>query len=91
MFIVSISNNKILNIQNKSVRIKTLESEIQTQKQLLTKLKQSILQEAIQGKITADWRKQNLNTEPASELLNRIKAEKAQLIKDKKIKKNKLK
>ena len=52
-------------------------------------LKQSILQEAIQGKLTADWRKQNPNTEPASELLKRIKAEKAQLIKDKKIKKEK--
>ncbi|WP_024790257.1 hypothetical protein [Lebetimonas sp. JH292] len=33
------------------------------------KLKQSILQEAIQGKLTADWRKQNPNIEPASELL----------------------
>ena len=52
-------------------------------------LKQSILQEAIQGKLTADWREQNPNTEPASELLKRIKAEKAQLIKDKKIKKEK--
>lgn len=66
-----------------------LETEIQTQKQLLTKLKQSILQEAIQGKLTADWREQNPNTEPASELLKRIKAEKAQLIKNKKIKKEK--
>ncbi len=64
-----------------------LETEIQTQKQLLTKLKQSILQEAIKGKLTADWRAQNPNTEPASELLKRIKAEKAQLIKDKKLKK----
>lgn len=66
-----------------------LTSEIQTQKQLLTQLKQSILQEAIQGKLTADWRKQNPNTEPASELLKRIKAEKEQLIKDKKIRKEK--
>src|SRR5690606_28484572 len=66
-----------------------LETEIQTQKQLLTQLKQSILQEAMQGKLTVDWREQNPNTEPASELLKRIKAEKAQLIKDKKIKKEK--
>ena len=56
---------------------------------LLSNLKQSILQEAIQGKLTADWRKQNPNTEPASEILNRIKSVKAQLIKDKKIKKEK--
>ena len=63
--------------------------EIQSQKQLLNQLKQSILQEAIQGKLTTGWRAQNPNTEPASELLKRIKAEKAQLIKDKKIKKEK--
>lgn len=63
--------------------------EIQTQKTLLTQLKQAILQEAIQGQLTADWRKQNPNTEPASELLKRIKAAKQQLIADKKIKKEK--
>lgn len=64
-------------------------TEIQTQKQLLTQLKQSILQEAIQGKLTKEWRKENPNIEAASELLKRIKAEKTQLIKDKKIKKEK--
>lgn len=78
--------NKVLGIKNNTF---ILSNEIQTQKQLLTQLKQSILQEAIQGKLTADWRKQNPNTEPAIELLKRIKAEKAQLIKDKKIKKEK--
>lgn len=66
-----------------------LNIEIQSQKQLLTKLKQSILQEAIEGKLTKEWREQNPNTEPASELLNRINVEKAQLIKEKKIKKEK--
>ncbi len=66
-----------------------LGSQIQTQKNLLSQLKQSILQEAIHGKLTADWRKQNPGVEPASELLKRIKAEKAQLIKDKKIRKEK--
>lgn len=79
----------IINIQNQCVKIKTLDSEIQTQKQLLSQLKQSILQEAIQGKLTEEWRKQNPDVEPASELLKRIKAEKAQLIKDKKIRKEK--
>jgi type I restriction enzyme S subunit len=67
--------------------------EYSNQKHLLTQLKQSILQEAIQGKLTADWRaKMTLSgaeVEPASELLKRIKAEKAQLIKEKKIKKEK--
>lgn len=69
-----------------------LETEIQTQKQLLSQLKQSILQEAIQGKLTADWRalrQAQGQIEPASELLKRIKVEKNQLIKDKKIKKEK--
>ena len=70
-----------------------LDSEIQTQKLLTTQLKQSILQEAIQGKLTADWRAKRAlsgaEVEPASELLKRIKAEKAPLIKDKKIKKEK--
>ena len=56
------------------------------QQTLLKKLRQQILQEAIEGKLSADWRQQNPNTEPASELLKRIQAEKAQLVKTKKIK-----
>src|SRR5690606_10940311 len=59
------------------------------QKRLITALKQAVLQEAIQGKLTEEWRKQNPDVEPTSELLKRIKAEKAQLIKDKKIRKEK--
>lgn len=49
------------------------------------KIKQSILQHAVQGKLVP----QNPDDEPASELLKRIKAEKEQLIKDGKIKKEK--
>ena len=49
------------------------------------KIKQSILQHAVQGKLVP----QNPTYEPASELLKRIKAEKEQLIKDGKIKKEK--
>ena len=48
-------------------------------------LKKSILQYAMQGKLVA----QDPNDEPASELLRRIKAEKEQLIKEGKIKKEK--
>lgn len=50
------------------------------------KIKQSILQHAVQGKLVP----QNPSDEPASELLKRIKAEKEQLIKDGKIKKEKI-
>jgi type I restriction enzyme, S subunit len=66
-----------------------LSDEILTQKQLITQLKQAILQDAVQGKLTKEWRKQNPSVKPASELLERIKAEKKELIKDKKIKKEK--
>ena len=48
-------------------------------------LKQTILQLAVMGKLVP----QNSNDEPAAKLLERIAAEKAQLIKDKKIKKQK--
>lgn len=65
---------------------KALTSELTHQQTLLKKLRQQILQEAIEGKLTADWRAQNPDVEPASELLKRIAAEKEQLAKDKKIK-----
>jgi type I restriction enzyme S subunit len=48
----------------------------------IDQLKQTILQLAVMGKLVP----QNPNDEPASELLKKIAAEKAQLIKDKKIK-----
>lgn len=48
-------------------------------------LKKSILQYAMEGKLVS----QNPNNEPASELLKRIKAEKEQLIKEGKLKKEK--
>lgn len=62
-----------------------LEHEITHQEFLLAKLKQSILQEAIQGKLTADWRAAHPDVEPASQLLQRIQAEKAPLLATKKI------
>ena len=67
----------------------SMENEITHQQTLVKKLRQQILQEAIEGKLTAEWRQQNPDVEPASALLARIQAEKEQLIKDKKIKKQK--
>jgi len=55
----------------------------------IKKLRETVLQLAVQGKLTADWRANNPDTEDASILLKRIQKEKAQLIKDKKIKKEK--
>lgn len=52
-------------------------------------LKGLILQLAVQGKLTADWRKQNPNIEPAKELLNQVQKKKEQLIKNKKLRKEK--
>jgi type I restriction enzyme S subunit len=54
----------------------------------ITSLRQSILQEAVQGKLTDEWRANNPNTESAIILLKNIQREKAQLNKGKKIKKS---
>lgn len=66
-----------------------LVKEIKTQEESLNKLRQSIIQDAVKGKLTQEWRNQNPTVETAKCLLNKIKAEKEQLIKDKKIKREK--
>jgi len=66
-----------------------LNNEVKNQQTLLKKLRQQILQDALEGKLTKDWRKQNPNIEATNELLKLIQAEKEKLIKDKKIKKQK--
>jgi len=73
----------------KSVETEDAELKIELihQQTLLKKLRQQILQEAIEGKLTADWREKNPDVEPASELLARIKVEKEQLLKTQEIKK----
>ncbi len=67
--------------------------EITHQQAYLKKLRQQILQEAIEGKLTEAWRKQNPDLisgeNHALKLLEEIKAEKERLIKEKKIKKDK--
>jgi type I restriction enzyme S subunit len=61
-------------------QIAIAQGEITHQQSLLAKLKQAILQEAIQGKLTADWRAAHPDVEPASQLRQRIQVEKARLI-----------
>ena len=68
---------------------KNLQTQINNQKTYLKNLRKQILQDAIEGKLTKDWREQNPDIEPASELLKKIKQEKEKLIAEKKIKKEK--
>ncbi|MCB0539639.1 MAG: restriction endonuclease subunit S, partial [Bacteroidetes bacterium] len=62
-----------------------LSTELTYQLDLVKQLRQAFLREAMQGKLVP----QNPNDEPASVLLEKIKAEKERLIKEKKIKKQK--
>ena len=58
-------------------------------KDSVKQLRQTILQLAIKGKLTEQWRNENSDIEPASVLFEKIKAEKEQLLKDGKVKKGK--
>jgi type I restriction enzyme S subunit len=60
------------------------------QQQYIKQLRQTILQLAVQGKLTAKWREENPEVVPASVLLGKIKDEKEQLIKEKKLPREKL-
>jgi len=67
-----------------------ISTELTHQLNLVKQLRQAFLREAMQGKLTADWRAHSSEPiEEASELLAKIKAEKERLIKEKKIKKQK--
>lgn len=57
------------------------------QKSLLKNFRQQILEDAIKGGLTREWREQNPDVEPASQLLKRIDLEKERLIKEKQIRK----
>jgi len=62
-----------------------INSELTCQLTLVKKLCQQLLQDAVQGKLV----EQNKKDEPASELLKKIKAEKEKLIAEKKLKREK--
>lgn len=67
----------------------TLKNQIDNQKTYLKNLRKQILQDAIEGKLTKEWREKNPDVESASDLLKKIKKEKEKLISEKKIKKEK--
>lgn len=74
-----------LNLNKLESTVKDLDFTIFHNKELVEKLRLSILQDAIQGKLVP----QDPTDEPASELLKKIKEEKEQLIKEGKLKKEK--
>ncbi len=74
--------------------LKLIISENEKQSEIISKLKQAILQEASAGQLTAEWRTQNPMQKgnpdtDAAALLAKIKAEKQQLIAEGKLKKEK--
>jgi type I restriction enzyme, S subunit len=83
----NIEEQKIIikDFENRNKKVESIDFEQTLQLNLLTKLRQQILQDAVQGKLVP----QDPHDEPASKLLERIKAEKEQLIKEKKLKKDK--
>ncbi|MDM8546736.1 restriction endonuclease subunit S [Candidatus Venteria ishoeyi] len=91
IYLPDIKEQKLVltSFERKSKTTEFINQELTHQQTLLKKLRQQILQEAIEGKLTADWRAANPDVEPASALLERIATEKAELVKAKKIKKQK--
>jgi type I restriction enzyme S subunit len=72
-------------LQNRNSKVDAISTELSHQLSLVKKLRQQLLQDAVQGKLV----EQNPKDEPASELLKKIKAEKEKLISEKKLKKEK--
>lgn len=90
------SDQKRVNLYFDSIEtdISDLSNEVSNQSSYLIQLRQAILQEAIEGKLTVDWRKENpiRKGDPdydAESLLKKIKIEKEKLVIDGKIKKQK--
>lgn len=75
----------IKKVKKQNANFLQLSDEQQHQSELLKKLKQQILQDAIQGKLVS----QDPKDEPASVLLEKIRAQKEKLIKENKLKKSK--
>lgn len=68
-------------------KVQEVSQRIDEQEQLTTQLQQAILQDAVQGRLTAHWRTQTAPTETGPALLSRIRAEKADLIRQGKLRK----
>lgn len=77
--------NHIIELQNNNVALKEVNSELTHQLDLIKQLRQAFLREAMQGKLV----KSTNTAATGQQLLEKIKAEKAQLIAEKKLKKEK--
>jgi len=64
--------SKVESLQTRGIRAR---ESLEAIPPLLEKLRQSILAAAFRGDLTAEWRAQNLDVEPASVLLERIRQE----------------
>ncbi|MBR4238012.1 MAG: restriction endonuclease subunit S [Prevotella sp.] len=80
------TTEKIHNMNTRPSLAELLEKRAELDRTLASKLKKSILQEAIEGRLVP----QDPNDEPASVLLDKIRKEKARLVKEGKLKKKDL-
>lgn len=81
--------NKIKVIENYHQDSNDIKVELTHQLSLVKQLRQSFLREAMQGKLIVNDKLLIVNEETGADLLTKIKAEKEQLIKEKKIRKQK--
>ena len=80
---------QIEKIKNQKISFGELTSELTHQLDLIKQLRQAFLREAMQGKLITNDKLRITNGETGHKLLAKIKAEKAQLIAEKKLKKEK--
>ncbi|WP_333597805.1 restriction endonuclease subunit S [Chryseobacterium flavum] len=76
----------IIDLHNNNISLNTVNQEITHQLDLIKDLRQAFLREAMQGKLVSN---ETSDGKTGADLLAEIQAEKAQLIKEKKIKKSK--
>lgn len=82
--------NHIIELQNNNIALKGINSELTHQLDLIKQLRQAFLREAMQGKLLTSVKSGAVEKQATGhELLTNIKAEKAQLIAEKKLKKEK--
>ena len=65
----------VAEIEKQFSRLDEAVANLKRVKANLKRYKAAVLKAAVEGKLTEDWRKQHLNVEPASKLLDRILAE----------------